>query len=56
MNANFFHIDEDGIGYAIDGDHIMAARADEFTNIQESPCGFGYTQEEARAELLQAEA
>lgn len=37
-----------------DGDQIMACYED-FVNIQESPCGFGKTEEEAQRDLISNE-
>ena len=53
---NFIYIDENGIGYWIDGDMYGAARADSFTNIQESICGFGTDYESVRLDLESNEA
>ena len=48
---SFIYIDENGIGYWIDGNMYGAARADGFENIQESTCGFGVDYESARLDL-----
>ena len=40
--------------YGIDGDQITCYRMD-FVNLQESPCGFGDTKEEAFKDLLRQE-
>jgi hypothetical protein len=40
--------------YGIDGDQYTAYRPD-FDNLQESPCGFGNTCEEALADLERQE-
>ena len=40
--------------YGIDGDQHTCYRGD-FTNLQECCCGFGFTQEEAKEDLLRQE-
>lgn len=42
---------ERGIKFSKDGDKVCATFAD-FVNLQESPAGFGDTEEEAKADLL----
>jgi hypothetical protein len=46
---------EDGIDYSIDGDQWCATLPD-FTNLQESPAGFGYDKESARLDLERQES
>ena len=45
---------EEDVFYDVDGDQITAKRGD-FTNLQECPCGFGYTEQEALADLIRQE-
>ena len=41
--------------YGQDGDQYIAHRPD-FINLQESPCGFGDTEEEAKSDLIKQES
>ena len=53
MSEENARIDKEFV-FGIDGDAITCYRLD-FVNLQESCCGFGYTQKEALADLLRQE-